>query len=150
MIQEKTRFQIGEVAKESGASIDTIRYYEAIGLLEKPIRSDGGFRLYAQEAVEKLRFIRKAQRFGLTLEEIKQVVLQSRNGLEPCCDYVGSLLKGKLEELEVKIKELRDMQKGLKGLMKSWIPLKDAKRTKFVVCPQIERPSKKKKRGRVK
>lgn len=130
--------QIGETAKESGLSIDTIRYYERLGLVEKPIRSEGGFRLHPTQTVEKLKFIKKAQSFGLTLSEIKQIIRQSERGLDSCCGYVSKLFQRKLEELEVKMTELRRIQRGLKDLMKQWIPLEKAKTKQFAVCPQIE------------
>lgn len=140
--------QIGEVAKESGLSIDTIRYYERLGLVEKPIRSDGGFRLYTKQTVEKLKFIKRAQGLGLTLSEIKQIIRQSEKGLESCCNYVGDLFHKKLEELEVKMKELREMKRGLRDLMKQWIPLEEAKTRHFAVCPQIETAHTRKRGGK--
>jgi len=138
MIQLKGSIQIGEVSKQSGTSIDAIRYYEKFGLLKSPVRSEGGFRLYPDEIVDRLHFIKKAQGFGFTLGEIKQIMRQSDRGLENCCGFVEGLLENKMDELEIKIKELRDMRKGLRGLMQCWIPLKKAKKTKYAVCPQIE------------
>lgn len=76
-------FQIGEVAKRSGFSIDTIRYYERLKLLDRPGRSPGGFRLYPREAVDRLRFIQKGQALGLTLNEIRKIMVCSREGLRP-------------------------------------------------------------------
>lgn len=140
--------QIGDVAKESGLSIDTIRYYERLGLVEKPVRSEGGFRLYTKQTVEKLKFIRKAQSLGLTLSEIKQIIRQSEKGLESCCNYVGDLFHKKLEELESKMNELREMRRGLKDLMEQWIPIEKAKTKHFAVCPQIEVERPKRKRGK--
>lgn len=135
----KPLYKIGEVAKESRISIDTIRYYEKEGLIQKAIRSEGGFRLYSREAMARLSFIRKAQSFGLTLNEIRQIMQESRRGLQPCCQYVSRLLKGKLDELERSIAELQTMRGSLKNLMSSWIPPGDAKKQNYVVCPQIER-----------
>lgn len=140
--------QIGEVAKETELSIDTIRYYERLGLVEKPIRSEGGFRLYTKQTVEKLKFVRKAQSLGLTLSEIKQIIRQSEKGLESCCNYVGDLFHKKLEELEIKMNELRKVKCGLKDLMKQWIPIEKAKTKHFTVCPQIEVERPKRKRGK--
>lgn len=140
--------QIGDAAKATGLSIDTIRYYEKLGLVEKPIRSEGGFRLYAKQTVEKLKFIKKAQSFGLTLSEVKQIIRQSEKGLDSCCGYVSQLFQRKLEELEVKMTELRRIQRGLKDLVKQWIPLETAKTKQFTVCPQIEVERPKRKRGK--
>ena len=140
--------QIGDVAKETGLSIDTIRYYEKLGLVGKPVRSEGGFRLYSRQSVEKLKFIKKAQSLGLKLSEVKEIIRQSERGLESCCSYVGELFRKKLEELEVKMSELREVKRGLKNLMKQWIPLEKAKTKHFVVCPKIEVGRHKRKRGK--
>jgi len=75
-------YQIGEVAKKTGSSVHTIRYYEKIGVVKKPIRSRGGFRVYSPDTVERILFIKKAQGFGLTLEEIKKIAVCGDKGLE--------------------------------------------------------------------
>ena len=69
-----TELLIGELANQFGLSTQAIRYYERLGLLTNPQRTDSGYRLYCQEAVERLKFIRKAQNFGLSLQEIKQLI----------------------------------------------------------------------------
>lgn len=140
--------QIGDVAGETGFSIDTIRYYERLGLIEKPVRSEGGFRLYQAQSVEKLKFIQKAKSLGLTLLEIKQIIRQSERGLESCCRYVGDLVHKKLEDLETKINELKEMRRGLKGLLEKWVSLTEAKSRRFAVCPQIENERIRKKGGK--
>ncbi|PIQ86112.1 MAG: Hg(II)-responsive transcriptional regulator [Candidatus Omnitrophica bacterium CG11_big_fil_rev_8_21_14_0_20_45_26] len=148
MESKKELRQIGDVANESSVSIDAIRYYEKLGLVEKPIRSEGGFRLYPRHVVEKLRFIRKAQSFGITLSEIKEIIRQSERGLESCCNHVGKLFRRKLKEFEIKMKELQRMRRGLKNMMKQWIPLEQAKKRHYAVCPQIETERPKRKRGK--
>ncbi|MBI4430989.1 MAG: heavy metal-responsive transcriptional regulator [Candidatus Omnitrophica bacterium] len=132
-------FQIGEAAKATDTSIDTIRYYEKLGLLEKPARSMGGFRLYPKEAIEKLRFIKKAQALGLTLKEINGIMRCSQEGLKPCCDLVRKLFTKKIDEFGSKIKELQRMKKDLEALLSEWIGPKEAKKRPYTVCPQIER-----------
>lgn len=146
MESEQSQFQIGEVSKEVGTSIDAIRYYEKSGLLEKPSRSEGGFRLYSKETIEKLRFIKKAQALGLTLGEIKSIMQCSKEGLKPCCDLVRKLFTKKIEESESKIKELQRMKKDLETLLSEWISPKEAKKRSYLVCPQIEREPKKRRR----
>lgn len=113
--------QIGQVSQKSGTSIDTIRYYEKEGLLAKPFRSGGGFRLYPQEAVEQLAFIRKAQELGLTLKEIKKIMVCGDQGLEPCCDLTVDLFTRKIDDFEAKIKELQGMKKKLKTILGGWV-----------------------------
>ncbi len=92
--------QIGQVSKQSGMSIDTIRYYEKEGLVSEPSRSEGGFRIYPKEAVDQLRFIRKAHTLGLTLKEIKKITCCGDKGLGPCCDLTVDLFTPKIDEFE--------------------------------------------------
>lgn len=135
--------QIGGITRKTGTSVDTVRYYERLGLLDKPVRSDGGFRLYSEETIQKLRFIKKAQGFGLTLKEIRGIMRCSKEGLRPCCDLVRSLFTGKIKEFESKIKELQRMKRDLEGLLSDWVSPKEARNRSFAVCPQIERETKK-------
>ena len=66
--------KIGAVAKRTGLSVDTIRFYEAEGLLKSPPRSDGGFRLFQEKDIEDLRFIRVGQSLGLSLKETRELL----------------------------------------------------------------------------
>ena len=131
--------QIGEVARGSGTPVDTIRYYEKTGLIDKPSRSEGGFRKYARESVEKLRFIRKAQSLGFSLREIKGIIQCSKEGLKPCCNLVRKLFTQKVSEFETKIQELEGMKHELESLLSDWVSPKEAKKKSYAVCPQIER-----------
>lgn len=145
-MKENGLLQIGEITKKTGTSVDTVRYYEKLGLLEKPRRSEGGFRLYSSADAEKLRFIKKAQEFGLTLKEIHGIMRCSREGLKPCCDLVRSLFTKKIGEFESKIAELQRMKQNLEKLLSDWVSPQDAKRYTYAVCPQIEKKPKIKRR----
>lgn len=134
--------QIGEITKKTGTSVDTVRYYEKQGLLDKPARSDGGFRLYPEETIQKLRFIKKAQELGLTLKEIKGIMRRSQEGLKPCCSLVRGLFTDKIKEFESKIKELQQMKRNLEGLLSHWVRTGEARKGSYAVCPQIEREPK--------
>ncbi|HVZ79999.1 MAG TPA: MerR family transcriptional regulator [bacterium] len=112
--------QIGQVARKTGLSIHTIRFYEKQGLLETPSRRPGGFRLYPQEAVERLHFIQKAQGLGLTLKEIRSITACGEKGLEPCCDLTVDLFNRKIQEFESKTKEMGRMKKRLKSVLGKW------------------------------
>ena len=142
MKEEQQGFQIGVVSSQTDFSIDTIRYYEKLGLVEKPLRSEGGFRLYPREAIEKLRFIKKAQGLGLTLKEIKGIMQSSEEGLKPCCDLVRKLFTRKIEEFTARIRELETTKRGLEALLSEWVSPKEARKRSFAVCPQIEREPK--------
>ena len=129
---------IGELSRQTGVPTKTIRFYDEFRLLSKPKRTDSRYRLYTQEDVEKLRFIKKAQSFGLKLSEIRSIITCSNEGLEPCCDLVRDLFNQKIKEFEEKIKELTVMRNRLKERLKGWVRPKQAKKAKFAVCPQIE------------
>jgi DNA-binding transcriptional MerR regulator len=76
--------QIGKVASQTGVSIDTIRFYERSGLLAKPARTEGRYRLYREQDIQHLRFIRKAQELGFSLQEIRELLLIQNEQVEPC------------------------------------------------------------------
>src|SRR2546427_12959416 len=88
--------RIGEVASRSGVSIDTVRYYERLRLLPSPPRTEGGFRVFTMDAVARVQFIKQAQELGLSLDEIKTLLMTGggRGGRR-----VRHLLRGKLKEL---------------------------------------------------
>ncbi len=119
-MKTKAFLQIGEVAAKTATSIHTLRYYEKISLIHKPVRSAGGFRVYTQETVDKILFIKKAQSFGLTLDEIKKIMCCGDKGLEPCCAMVTKIFENKILEFENKIGELQKTKKRLKTLLSSW------------------------------
>lgn len=100
--------QIGEVAKRAGVSIDTLRYYEKMKLLPKATRSSGGFRLFAPEHIERVRFIKQAQELGFSLDEIRGLL--STGGAEEC-RRVRDLLTRKLSELDERLKAMRDFRR---------------------------------------
>ncbi len=79
-----SQLTVSKLANEAGTSSDTLRYYERIGLLPAPERSPAGYRLYGTDMVERVRFIKRAQRFGLKLEEIGELLSIRERGLCPC------------------------------------------------------------------
>ncbi len=102
--------RIGEVATRSGVSVDTVRYYERRKLLPRAIRSGGGFRLFAPETVERVKFIRQAQELGFSLDEISEL-LTTGGTLE--CQRVRDLLRGKLTELDERMRMMREFRRTL-------------------------------------
>jgi len=102
--------RIGEVAKRSGVSIDTLRYYERLKLLPRPERSSGGFRLFASEDIERVQFIKQAQELGLSLDEIKGLL--TTGGAEEC-RKVRDLLQRKLFELDERLKSMKAFRRVL-------------------------------------
>jgi len=107
-------FKIGEIARLSGLSVKTVRYYERRGLLEQPSRTEGGYRLYGQEEVARIRFIQRAKLLGLTLEEIRELVeLAARCNEGEIVPRLEEVLEAKLEETERKMAELAALRQNL-------------------------------------
>lgn len=100
-----SQLTVSRVAEQVGVSPDTVRYYEKIGLMPETERSASGYRLYGDEAVERLRFIKRAQRFGLRLEAIGQLLDVRQRGLCPC-GHTRLLLEDRVAELDEEMSSL--------------------------------------------
>jgi DNA-binding transcriptional MerR regulator len=111
--------RIGEAAERTGVATATIRYYESIGLLKPPPRSAAGYRRYPAAIVEELRFIRKAQALGFSLEEIGEILALIRAG-RPACSHVLSLAQGHVEALDERIRRLRKFRTRLAAQVARW------------------------------
>ncbi|MCI0421405.1 MAG: MerR family DNA-binding protein [Acidobacteria bacterium] len=110
--------QIGQLAKQTGLSIDAIRFYERKGLLKKPARSEGGFRLFSSGDIAKLKFVRKAQELGFSLEEVHALIILRDQDTQPCW-HVQDMLQQKLTVIRQKIEELKTLEEELEaGLRK--------------------------------
>ena len=109
-------YSIGQVAKQSGFSVETIRYYEKEGLLKEPDRKESGYRQYKQEAIIRLSFIQQAKELGFSLKEIGEL-LSIRSVENTVCDDVKQLAQEKLDNIESKLKMLQRMRKSLKKLV---------------------------------
>lgn len=97
--------RIGELAARLAINPKTIRYYEGIGLLPEPERTASGYRLYDEDAVERLTFIKTAQRLGITLDEIREILALRERGDQPC-DYVRTVLRREVTEIDQRLAEL--------------------------------------------
>ena len=97
--------KIGELAARTGVSTKAIRYYEDIGVLPEPPRAPNGYRLSDRDSTERLQFIQDAQSAGLSLIEI-QMILDLRDGGQPSCGHVISVLEGHLAQVETQLADL--------------------------------------------
>lgn len=109
---------IGQVAKRTGISIETIRFYERRGLIEKPSRKDSGYRQFGESHVKQFLFIQQAKSLGFSLVEIKEL-LSIREDPDSSSREVKALALTKLQNIEEKIKMLQRMKKTLKVLVDS-------------------------------
>lgn len=107
---------IGTLAEMASVGAETIRYYEREGLLPKPARSRSGYRVYPDEAVERVRFIRRAKDLGFTLEEISELLaLKVTHGKS--CLSVRNRALAKLSDIDGKMSDLRRMRRALSALV---------------------------------
>ena len=113
----KTLLQIGIVAKEAQVNIQTIRYYERRGLLKPQVKKDSGYRLYSQEAIQTLKFIKHAQELGFRLDEIKELIGLRAPSINQC-EKVRAKASQKLEDVREKISMLQGMEATLQKLIK--------------------------------
>ena len=108
--------QIGVLAAQTGLTVKTIRYYEAIGLLDAPRRAPSGYRDYDPDAAERLRFIRASQSSGLSLGEIRGIVA-FRDRVESPCAHVLDVLRRRGDEIDRQIDELRRAREVIEALV---------------------------------
>ena len=106
---------IGKLAGAAGVGIDTVRFYERAGLLNKPRRTASGYRLYAASDVGRLRFIRRAKTVGFSLEEVAELLRLNDGGGRR--GAVRALASRRLAEIEQKLRELSRMRDTLRHLV---------------------------------
>lgn len=128
---------IGKVAQQAGSNPKTIRYYETIGLLPKPQRGENRYRIYSEETVELLQFIKKAQGLGLSLSEIREIIELRRRGCEPCI-HVRALLARRIADLDQRLSDLVALRKKLERLLAGSGKQSKQEGARVTVCPHIE------------
>jgi MerR family transcriptional regulator, copper efflux regulator len=135
MLAQEVPKLIGSVAKESSLSIKTIRYYEELGLLNTLGRTEGGFRIFGSDVLVRLSFIRRAQRLGLSLLEIKELLAVHDRGNLPCEDAKAKLTN-RLAEVDNQIQQLLLLKGELEGLLSMQETTPEG--FKEIICPIIE------------
>ena len=130
---------IGQLAKAAGVKSDTVRFYERTGLLPRPTRTAAGYRVYDDAAARQLRFVKKAQGLGFSLDEIRRI-LSLRGGGKKTCERVLAIAEATLDETERRLRVLQAFRDGLKQTVASWQkPRKQACIAEF--CALIESAS---------
>jgi len=108
--------RIGDLARECSVNPKTIRYYESFGLLPKAARAPSGHRMYSEQDLQRLRFIRRAKQIGLPLSSIRQITTYADTG---SCQHLRprlrELITAQLTEIEGRIKEFRALERELRG-----------------------------------
>ena len=108
-------FPIGALATESGGNIETIRYYEKIGVMPKPARSPGGYRLYTNDHLKRLTFIRRGRELGFTLDELCDL-LRLVDGHAYTCADVRALTLDHVADIRRKITDLQRLKRVMTGI----------------------------------
>ena len=111
--------KIGDVSKRSGIGVEALRFYEKSGLLDRPSRTYSGYRVYGEEVLERLAFIKRAQALGFSLDEIRQIIDDARKGASPC-DEVREIVRRRMEELDQRLRELHRYRKELRHTIEEW------------------------------
>jgi len=114
--QDSSDLSIGTLAERTDCKVQTIRYYEEIGLMPPPERNAGKQRRYTEAAIKRLTFIRHARDFGFTVEAIRELLDMSDQPDMPC-DHVDSLAKRHLEEVETKLARLATLRDELRRMI---------------------------------
>lgn len=126
-------FTIGQLAKKVSINVQTIRFYERRGILKPTRREDSGYRIYDEESLKRLHFIRQAKELGFSLKEIHDL-LNLRVRSVQTCDRVKNKASEKLEEIQKKINHLKTLEKTIKTL------ISDCKNRKVSdCCPILEK-----------
>ena len=109
---------IGQVAKQAGVGVETVRFYERQGLLDEPPRRASGYRQYAQDVVPRIQFIRRARDLGFSLKEISEL-LSLRLGPERTSSEVKARTEAEIVTINAKLQELQRMKAALVELVAS-------------------------------
>src|SRR5262245_5163556 len=109
------RLTIGRVAKLAGVGVETLRYYERVGMIVRPARSFASFREYPKETVVRVKFIKRAQELGFSLKEISELLALRGSG---SCLQVGRRADRKIAEVQAKIADLRRLERALETVRK--------------------------------
>jgi DNA-binding transcriptional MerR regulator len=119
MSSEKSFYRSGELAELAGVSTDTLRHYERKGVLSRPLRKANNYRQYPASALQRVRLIRRAIAVGFTLDELASVLNVRDGGGAPCME-VRALAAAKLSDVETRLREMAELRKELKAVLKDW------------------------------
>lgn len=114
-MKQLATYTIGTLAQEARVGVETVRFYERKGLIDRPARRSSGYRQYSAADAQRIRFIKRAQDLGFTLKEIKDLLALELSSKMTCGD-LRKKADSKLKEVEEKIRDLQRMKKSLKDI----------------------------------
>lgn len=109
-------YRIGELSRESAVNLETIRYYERIGLLHKPARDASGYRCYQADDVRRLNFIRRGRELGFSIDELRTLLELADHPHSPCAE-ADQLARAHLQQVDARIADLQQMRNVLQNLV---------------------------------
>lgn len=133
MSEKSKSLKVSEAARAADLSVSTLHYYEKIGLIETPLRSQKGYRLYGQNTLERLDFIKKAKTLGFQLDEIRRIIDESKSG--ECCQSVRQLVQKRLAEVDEQIIEMKRFRSDLAAFINN---SEKTETSDAVICGLIE------------
>ncbi|HMN14205.1 MAG: heavy metal-responsive transcriptional regulator [Anaerolineaceae bacterium] len=129
--------RISELSEQTDVPSKTIRYYEEIGLLPKPPRTANGYRVYSQDDVDRLQFIRRARALDFALDEIAEI-LAFRERNEPPCAHVMDLICHQIDAIESRIRDFERIRDELKALHEAGQDLPEDVRMRTCICHLVQ------------
>lgn len=111
--------KIGQISKLVGVSRSTLRYYESLGFIQPALRHDNGYRYYANDAIQRIIFIKKTQSIGFSLAQIESIFSLRKNGHSPC-GFVKSILDEKIKSLDAQLNQILQHREDLVGYQAIW------------------------------
>ena len=134
--EPKHLLKIGELSAQSGVSIQTIRYYEELGLLQSRDRTEGNYRLFTPQTVQRIAFIKRLQALGLSLQAVKECLAIHDRGNLPCA-VIQEQLRQRVQEIEQKIHQLTQLRNDLQTVLDHW-QVEPHKQSPDTICPNLE------------
>ncbi|HHH43481.1 MAG TPA: Hg(II)-responsive transcriptional regulator [Gammaproteobacteria bacterium] len=113
MAETPRKLTIGRLADQAGVNVETVRYYQRIGLIDEPPKPAQGYRVYPEDAVSRIRFIKRAQDLGFTLREVTDLLALNDGD----CSEARSMAEQKRTVIEDRIRDLRRIQRALDGMI---------------------------------
>jgi len=128
---------VNDIARKVDVAPDTVRYYTRVGLLKPNRHPDNGYKIFHQNDISRLRFIRQAQALGFTLKEIAEILGDAEAGSSPC-PKVRDIIVRHIEENRRKIQELQKLQQRMEAALEKWKSMPDGAPDGLHVCHLIE------------
>jgi len=130
-------YTVKQIADRLDVTAETIRYYSRLGIIEPRRDPENGYRYYSENDIRVINFIRKAKHYGLTINEISEIIKKSTNGESPC-ELVYEMVTNHYKETREKIKNLEDLESRLEKALLNWSKIDDNKIELDLICPLIE------------